>query len=188
MCSWPVSRNIITGNTERDYGFLLNHVGVVTIDRPLSGVSGQTLPQASFQDRFDFWARLPVPIYTTLPLFQAIRIPRQVIVQNCIEVILKVDALAEAISCHQNAMFGLGLGLNQVLDQSLPFLVAAARSGHGNRTEILALVAQASIQFIIRHILRGRNETAVDDWMKALLNQRQQEVGGFRDFGIVLCF
>jgi len=47
MCSWPVSRNIITGNTERDYGFLLNHVGVVTIDRPLSGVSGQTLPQAS---------------------------------------------------------------------------------------------------------------------------------------------
>src|SRR5208337_333832 len=115
---------------------------------------------------------------------QSIWVPRQVVVQDCIEAVLEVDTLAKTVRCHQHTVLSLWLGLDQVLYERPSLLIAATRSGYRNRTEILPLVAQASIQFI-RHILCRRNEAAIDDWVEALLNQRQQEVGGFRDLRIV---
>ena len=81
-------------------------------------------------------------------------------------------------------MLSLWISLDQVLYERPSLLIAATRSGNRNRTEILPLLAQASIQFI-RHILRRRNKAAIDDWVEALLDQRQQEFCCLRDFGIV---
>ena len=83
--------------------------------------------------------------------------------------VLEVNALAEAVCCHQDSVFGLRLGSNQILDKSFSLVIATARSGHGDRTEVLKLLSEPSIQ-LLRDVLGGRNETTIDDWMKALLD------------------
>ena len=87
--------------------------------------------------------------------------------QDRIEMILKIDALAQAVGRHQDAMFGLRLRFDQILDESFSLVVTTTRSGHGDCTEVLPLLGESSVQ-LLRDILGGRNETAIDDWMKAL--------------------
>src|SRR6266566_401230 len=92
------------------------------------------------KDRFDFWSRLPIAIYSALALLKPIGIPWQIVVQNRIEVILEVDAFAHAVGRYQDTVFSFRVGFNQVLNESCPLIVATAGSGHCNGTEIFPLL------------------------------------------------
>ena len=83
--------------------------------------------------------------------------------------VLEVDAFAQAVGRHQNAMFGLRLRFDQILNESFSFFVATTSSGYGDSTEVLTLLDKSSIQFLC-DILGGRNEAAINDWMEALLD------------------
>ena len=141
-------------------GFLDQHIQNYAVDYVVGAVE---------KDRFDFRSRLTVPIHSSLALLKPIGIPWQVVMQDRIEMILKIDALAQAVGCHQDAMFGLRLRFDQILDESFSLVVTTTRSGHGDCTEVLPLLGESSVQ-LLRDILGGRNETAIDDWMKALLD------------------
>ena len=71
--------------------------------------------------------------------------------QNGIEMILKIDALAQAVGRYQDTMFGLRLGFDQILDESFSLVVATTRSGNGYRTEVLKLFSAVVVSIHPRH-------------------------------------
>ncbi len=59
-------------------------------------------------DHPDLRARLPIAVHAPFPLLMTGGVPRQVVMEDGIEVILQVDAFAEAIGRHEYALRGLG--------------------------------------------------------------------------------
>ena len=69
------------------------------------------------QAGFDHGGDLPEPIYATFALLEAIGVPGQVVVQHRSELILQVDAFAEAIGGDQDSQFRPAHHLDALLAQ-----------------------------------------------------------------------
>jgi hypothetical protein len=100
-------------------------------------------------------------IHAAFPLFVAGRIPRQVVVDHRIEVLLEVDALAEAISANQHPPGRQGQGMDA-------FFALRRRQHTRDRDNVGS--TELSPQFL-RHIVRRRDETAKHDGMKPFVQE-----------------
>jgi hypothetical protein len=70
---------------------------------------------AVIRDHPNFLARLPIAVNAAFPLFMTSRVPRQIVMKDGIEVILQVDAFAEAVGRHQYTLRKLGQRADAVL-------------------------------------------------------------------------
>src|ERR1700735_542912 len=61
--------------------------------------------RAKQNHRTNLFLRLPKAIYSPISLFETIRIPRKVVVQDCVKTTLKIDAFAQAIRRYQDSLF-----------------------------------------------------------------------------------
>ena len=70
---------------------------------------------AVIRDHPNFFARLPIAVNAAFPLFMTSGVPRQIVMEDGIEVILQVDAFAEAVGRHQYALRKFGQCADAVL-------------------------------------------------------------------------
>src|SRR5262249_30665111 len=96
---------------------------------------------------------LSISVDSALALFVARRVPSEVIVNDGVEMILQVDALAETVSAHEDP-FGF-------LAESHDALLAIVwRKEPGDRLDGHVL---ERLSEVLRDVLRGRNEPAEND-------------------------
>src|SRR5262249_9602083 len=141
------------------YGLVLaqQHVEDYAIDLVVYAVVGQSP---------DFIARLSVSIHTAFALFVARRIPRQVVMDHRVEVLLQVNAFAQAVSADQYGLFTFG-GCGGELSDSLFALLRRQKSRDGGDFD-------PRFEFCAQrfcYVLSGRYEAAEDDRLKTVFEQ-----------------
>ena len=120
-------------------------------------------------DDLDVRAALAEAVHAAFALFVACGIPREVVVEYRIEIILEVDAFGEAVGANEHALFCLAEGLNAHF--ALCGRQCAGDRVHGH------FVAKLSAQ-PLRDVIRRGDESAEDDGVVAFLDQSLDELDG----------
>jgi hypothetical protein len=106
------------------------------------------------QHRLDLPPRLPEAIDASLPLFEPVGVPRQVVVNDRIEMFLKLDPFAKAVSRDQNSP----LARRKLGDFFLSFVVTDIA---GNSFDVQTGEFSAKeFPRLFGYITGGENETA----------------------------
>ena len=88
------------------------------------------------QDRLHDLLRLAKPVYTALALLQPVRIPGQIVVNHGVKIVLKIDALAQAIGGDEDSW----VALHQFRDALLPLLIVIF-AGNGDDGDLLEVTS-----------------------------------------------
>ena len=113
-------------------------------------------------------ARLAIAVHAALALLVARGVPRQVIVHHRVEVLLQVDALAEAVGADQHALFGLC----QLGDARFAF-VRGQGAGHGSDFDVAQLLTQ-----LLGDILGSWDEATEDNRIEAVADEGVNQADG----------
>jgi hypothetical protein len=117
-------------------------------DDPVHGIV-----RAVEQDRLHDRLRLAKPVDPALTLLQPVRIPGQVVMNHGVKIVLKIDALAQAIGGDEYSW----ITLHQFRDALLPLLIVIF-AGDGGDGDLLEVIRERVLQ-----VVRRLNETAEDD-------------------------
>src|SRR4029077_16056428 len=114
-------------------------------------------------------------------LFEPIRVPRKIVVQNRVKMVLQVDAFAEAICGNQHT----ALSLNQDRNGSLPLFVASGFPRHGSGPEGRIFVLNALLQ-LFGYVLCCGDESAEKNGMVSLLEPVKNDLGSLLYLGVLI--
>jgi hypothetical protein len=113
------------------------------------------------QAGFDFGGHLAKAVHAALALFQAVRVPRQVVVQHAGEVLLQVDALAQAVGGNEDAQRCLA----HLLDALFAHVVGQF-TGDDLQVELGELLLEHRCK-LLADIVGGGNVAAEDQGVQA---------------------
>ena len=125
--------------------------------------------------------RLAESIDASLALFKSIWIPRQIVVDNSVELLLEVYSLAQAIGRDEHVM----LMRLQIVDAFAPDLVRII-AGNRRDFEVSKLVSEPALQFQ-SNVFGGRNEVAENDRLIAVAKQSADGLNRLVQFVVRLC-
>ncbi len=143
----------------------------VLADQDFQDLAVDAVVAAVEGDDLDLVALLAVAVDASLALVVPGRVPREVVMDDGVEVVLEVDALRQAVGGDEDAAGGRVVGrlLGQLLD-ALDALLRRQRARHALDD---GLAAELAVE-VVADVLGGRDVAAEDDRVVAVLEQRLQ--------------
>ena len=127
----------------------------------------------------DLWRSLPVAVDAPFTLLQPVGIPRKIIVQHGVEVLLQVDALAQAVGRHQHS----ARSLRQFIDYLSALLVVSVTTRDRAYFDVRVIGCECLLKLLC-NIPRGGDETAIDDGTIALRQHIGDDIVASSELGV----
>ena len=128
--------------------------------------------------RADLLGTLTEPVDATLALFVAGGVPGQVVVDDCLELVLKVDAFRETVGCNEDVV---ALDSRQFVDPCGSFL---GRQGSGD--DCNGRVATECLLELLANVFGGVDEPAEDDGLESVGEQLLDDGDELGQLGVLL--
>ena len=156
-------RDLLAGAWDRHGHSEITLDALVLADQDIEDHAVDRVVGAVVGDHPDLGRPLPEPIHAPFALLVASGVPRQIVVQDSIEVILQIDALGQAVGADQDEPASIRD------ERPDAFLALGGRETAGHRRN--GRISERGTQ-VARDVVGGVDEPAEDDRVKATVQER----------------